>query len=62
MARGVEELYEAFQREHLTEADLEGSRFQRIARISELMEADRIDQWLRWRAPVGDAGGARLAG
>jgi nucleoside-diphosphate-sugar epimerase len=62
VARGVEELYEAFQREHLTEADLEGSRFQRIARISELMEADRIDQSLRWRAPVGDAGGARLAG
>jgi nucleoside-diphosphate-sugar epimerase len=62
VARGVEELYEAFQRERLTAADLEGSRFQRIARISELLAAERIDQTLRWRAPATDAGGARLAG
>jgi nucleoside-diphosphate-sugar epimerase len=62
VARGVEELYEAFQREHLTAADLEGSRFQRIARISELLAAERIDQSLRWQAPAADARGARLAG
>jgi nucleoside-diphosphate-sugar epimerase len=62
VARGVEELYEAFQREHLTAADLEGSRFQRIARISELLAAERIDQSLRWQAPPADARGARLAG
>jgi nucleoside-diphosphate-sugar epimerase len=62
VARGVEELYEAFQREHLTAADLEGSRFQRIARISELLAAERIDQSLRWQASAADARGARLAG
>jgi nucleoside-diphosphate-sugar epimerase len=62
VARGVEELYEAFQREHLTAVDLEGSRFQRIARISELLAAERIDQSLRWQAPAADARGARLAG
>jgi nucleoside-diphosphate-sugar epimerase len=62
VARGVEELYEAFRREHLTAADLEGSRFQRIARISELLAAERIDQSLRWRAPAADTEGTRLAG
>ncbi len=62
VARGVEELYKAFQRERLTEADLEGSRFQRIARISELLAAERIDSSLRWRGPATGAEGARLAG
>ena len=62
VARGVEELYEAFQREQLTEADLEGSRFQRIARISELLAGERIDTSLRWQGPAAAAEGARLAG
>jgi nucleoside-diphosphate-sugar epimerase len=62
VARGVEELHEAFQRERLTKADLEGSRFQRIARISELLAAERIDSSLRWRGSATDAEGARLAG
>jgi nucleoside-diphosphate-sugar epimerase len=62
VARGVEELYEAFQRERLTAEDLEGSRFQRIARISELLAAERIDRSLRWRGPAAGAEEARLAG
>jgi nucleoside-diphosphate-sugar epimerase len=62
VARGVEELYEAFRRERLTEVDLEGSRFQRIARISELLATGRIDASLRWREPASEAEGARLAG
>jgi hypothetical protein len=62
VARGVEELYEAFRRERLTEADLEGSRFQRIARIAELLADRRIDSSLRWQGPARDADQARLAG
>jgi nucleoside-diphosphate-sugar epimerase len=62
VASGVEELYEAFKREQLTGADLEGSRFQRIARISELLAAQRIDSSLRWRGPAADAEEALLAG
>ena len=45
--KGVEELYEAFLRAAMTEADLTGARFQRIARIRELMEAGAIDDSLR---------------
>jgi nucleoside-diphosphate-sugar epimerase len=62
VARGVEELYQAFRRERLTRADLEGSRFQRIARISELLAARRIDGSLRWRGPAARSEEARLAG
>jgi nucleoside-diphosphate-sugar epimerase len=62
VAGGVEELHQAFERERLTAAELEGSRFQRIARISELLAAQRIDSSLRWRGPAADGEEALLAG
>lgn len=50
--RGVAELLEAFRREGITLEDLTGSRFQRIARIKELLREGRIDATLRWRDPT----------
>lgn len=46
--KGVEELYEAYQARGLTRADLEGSRYQRIRRVRELLDGNEIDNTLRW--------------
>ena len=47
--KGVEELYEAFERCGLTEAEFLGSKYLRIKRIEELARADKIDEDLRWK-------------
>lgn len=47
--KGIEELYEAFQRHGLTLDDLEGDRFMRIRHIRTLASEGRIDDDLRWR-------------
>jgi nucleoside-diphosphate-sugar epimerase len=54
--RGVEELYEAYVRNGLTFDEFTGIRFLRINRVRELQDAGRLDEDLRWRAPVAAAG------
>jgi len=49
VADGVRELLDAFTAHGLTAAQLEGARYTRLARISELAGAGRLDDELRWR-------------
>ena len=51
--RGVEQLRDAYARNGLTFDQFTGSRYLRINRVSELQEAGRLDDELRWRLPVG---------
>ena len=51
--RGVEQLHDAYARNGLTFDQFTGSRYLRINRVSELQEAGRLDDELRWRLPVG---------
>jgi nucleoside-diphosphate-sugar epimerase len=53
--RGAEELVREYARHGMTLEDFSGPRFLRIKRVHELQQADRLDQDLRWRAPVGVA-------
>ena len=53
MRRGVEQLRDAYARNGLTFDQFTGSRYLRINRVSELQEAGRLDDELRWRLPVG---------
>lgn len=46
--RGVEELYEAYERNGLTLEQLEGSTYMRVRHISELLEQGRLTPDLRW--------------
>jgi nucleoside-diphosphate-sugar epimerase len=48
VAKGIEELYEAYMRHGLTLDDLEGDRYMRIRQVQTLMDAGRIDESLRW--------------
>ncbi len=48
VAKGIEELYEAYMRHGLTLDDLEGDRYMRIRQVQTLMAAGRIDESLRW--------------
>jgi nucleoside-diphosphate-sugar epimerase len=50
VAAGIEELAAAYRRHGLTVADLEGERFQRIARVRALQTSGRLDATLRWAA------------
>jgi nucleoside-diphosphate-sugar epimerase len=59
--QGVEQLYDAFIRYHLTYEDLTGPRYQRIRQIKDLLNDGRLDSNLRWQrsedieaAKVGD--------
>jgi nucleoside-diphosphate-sugar epimerase len=54
--RGVEELHAAYVRNGLTFDEFTGTRYLRINRVRELQEAGRLDDELRWRAPVAAAG------
>jgi nucleoside-diphosphate-sugar epimerase len=51
--RGVEQLYDAYARNGLSYEEFIGTRYLRINRVRELQEADRLDDQLRWRLPVG---------
>ena len=46
--RGIEELLAAYDEHGLTIEDFLSSRFQRIMRIRELLDADELDEDLRW--------------
>ena len=48
LRRGVEELYNAYQRVGLSVDDFEGPRFKRIAHIKELIQTGMLDEDLRW--------------
>jgi nucleoside-diphosphate-sugar epimerase len=52
LARGIEELRDAFLSRGLTREELEGPRFQRIRRVRALQDEGRLDERLRWREPV----------
>jgi nucleoside-diphosphate-sugar epimerase len=45
--KGVEELYDAYQRAELTFEQLTGAQFQRVRRVQELIAGGRIDDMLR---------------
>ncbi len=49
---GVEQLYLAYCDVHLKLSDLEGSKYLRIKHIKKLMADGRLDETLRWTAPV----------
>ena len=53
VARGVEELCEAYVRHGLTFGEFTGSRYLRIKRVQELQAYGSVDEDLRWRVPVG---------
>lgn len=50
---GVRELHASYVENGLTFDQFTGSRYLRIKRVQELQEAGRLDDDLRWRAPVG---------
>lgn len=52
--RGVEELYDAYQKYHLTLEDFNGSRLMRIKHIKNLQGAGLLDQTLRWTQSAKD--------
>jgi len=46
--RGIEQLYEQYVKYGLTLEQLEGDRFMRVKHISRLLDANELDQDLRW--------------
>ncbi len=48
--KGAQELYAAYQRVGLRLEDFEGPRYKRIDHIKQLLQAQRLDQTLRWQA------------
>lgn len=48
LARGIEQLRDAFRRHGLGETDVQGTRFVRLRRIRELMDAGELGPALRW--------------
>jgi nucleoside-diphosphate-sugar epimerase len=47
--RGVEELYDVYQKVGLTLDEFEGERYKRIAHVKKLVDDGRLDDELRWR-------------
>jgi nucleoside-diphosphate-sugar epimerase len=52
VARGAAELLDAFRRHGLSFDDFVSSRFDRIKRIRELQDEERLDSSLRWRGAI----------
>ena len=50
---GVQELYQSYVDNGLTFDEFTGSGYLRIKRVQELQAAGRVDDDLRWLAPVG---------
>src|SRR5262249_24073036 len=50
--RGVEQIYEAFQRHGLTMEDFVGPRYVRLKRVAQLLGTGELVDDLRWRAPA----------
>jgi nucleoside-diphosphate-sugar epimerase len=51
-ASGAEDLYRAFQKIGLTQADLTDKKFTRLQWLRHLLATDRLDGGLRWRHPA----------
>jgi len=51
--RGVMQLRDAYERNGLQFAEFTGTRYLRINRVGELLEAGELSEDLRWRVPVG---------
>ena len=49
---GARQLFRAYRRNGLTFEEFTGTRYLRINRVLELQESGRLDEELRWRAPV----------
>jgi nucleoside-diphosphate-sugar epimerase len=47
--RGIEQLYEAFQRHRLSAFEFMGSKYLRLKRIKQLQSEGRLDRSLRWQ-------------
>jgi hypothetical protein len=54
---GIDELYAAFARYHLTYEEFTGPRLLRIRRVRDLMERGELDDGLRWRTTEMASGG-----
>ena len=54
--RGIEQLYETFQRVGLKLDDFEGERFKRIAHIKKLVDAGEVGPDLRRRSVLSNVG------
>lgn len=52
--KGVEELYQAYKDNNLTEADLNGTRFQRIRHIERKQSTGEVDSTLRWTSSTDE--------
>jgi nucleoside-diphosphate-sugar epimerase len=50
--RGAAELYAAYQKIGLTLEEFEGPKYQRIARLQQLLATEQLDETLRWRDRV----------
>lgn len=50
--KGAQELADAYRKAGLTEAEFLGPQFTRLSRIQQLQAEGRIDEQLRWLAPV----------
>lgn len=57
--RGIEELYDAYRAENLTEEVFLSSRFMRIRHIRELQSSGRLDDALRWKPAPAPGGTTR---
>jgi nucleoside-diphosphate-sugar epimerase len=59
--RGIEELYDAYRRNGLTLEDLQGARYNRVARIRGLLASGSLDASLRFRSNRAWAASAPLS-
>jgi nucleoside-diphosphate-sugar epimerase len=57
--RGIEQLYEAYDRYGLSASEFSGTKYLRIKRIKQLQSEGRLDGSLRWLAKVPVAAGVR---
>ena len=55
--KGVEEIYEAFKRNTITEEAFSGPSYQRLKQVRGLLDSGQLDASLRWRVPALSASG-----
>jgi hypothetical protein len=50
--KGARELFKTYSQLGLSLDDFEGPRYKRIAKLQSLIDSGRVDEQLRWLAPV----------
>jgi nucleoside-diphosphate-sugar epimerase len=55
--KGVEEIYDAFKRNTITEEAFSGPSYQRLKQVRGLLDSGQLDASLRWRVPALSASG-----